>query len=130
MVEFKIFWAARGAQSKLVMLYFGRQDFGLYRDLLGRVPWDRALEGREAQERGSDIQGSSPLSSGPVAINGGEADPLNDEQNPPVIQYSYERYSSPPLVVVAGPPMDLLQKVHILLMLGNPELDTVFWMAS
>ncbi|KFV03471.1 hypothetical protein N340_12087, partial [Tauraco erythrolophus] len=31
-------------------LDFGRADFGLFRDLLGRVQWDEALEGRGAQE--------------------------------------------------------------------------------
>ncbi|KFQ79023.1 hypothetical protein N337_02880, partial [Phoenicopterus ruber ruber] len=31
-------------------LAFRREDFGLFRDLLGRVPWDKALEGRGAQE--------------------------------------------------------------------------------
>ncbi|KFW07543.1 hypothetical protein N327_05512, partial [Fulmarus glacialis] len=31
-------------------LDFRRADFGLFRDLLGRVPWGKALEGREAQE--------------------------------------------------------------------------------
>ncbi|KFW67405.1 hypothetical protein AS28_01846, partial [Pygoscelis adeliae] len=31
-------------------LDFRRADFGLFRDLLGRVPWDKALEGRGAQE--------------------------------------------------------------------------------
>ncbi|KFV17265.1 hypothetical protein N340_13574, partial [Tauraco erythrolophus] len=31
-------------------LDFRRADFGLFRDLLGRVQWDEALEGRGAQE--------------------------------------------------------------------------------
>ncbi|KFM11475.1 hypothetical protein AS27_04032, partial [Aptenodytes forsteri] len=31
-------------------LAFRRADFGLFRDLLGRVPWAKALEGRGAQE--------------------------------------------------------------------------------
>ncbi|KFO08151.1 hypothetical protein N312_12568, partial [Balearica regulorum gibbericeps] len=31
-------------------LDFRRADFGLFRDLLGRVPWDKALEGRGAQD--------------------------------------------------------------------------------
>ncbi|KFU99773.1 hypothetical protein N340_10986, partial [Tauraco erythrolophus] len=31
-------------------LDFRRVDFGLFRDLLGRVQWDKALEGRVAQE--------------------------------------------------------------------------------
>ncbi|GAB0182885.1 hypothetical protein GRJ2_000753800 [Grus japonensis] len=50
MVEFKILRAARRAHSKLITLGFRRADSGLFRDLLGRVPWDKALEGREAQE--------------------------------------------------------------------------------
>jgi len=51
MVEFKILWAATRAHSKLTTLDFRRADFGLFRDQIGRVPWDKALEGREAQER-------------------------------------------------------------------------------
>jgi len=31
-------------------LDFRRADFGLFGDLLGRVPWDKALEGRGVQE--------------------------------------------------------------------------------
>ena len=46
-VEFKILRAPR---RLLTTLDFRRADFGLFRDLLGRVPWDKALEGREAQE--------------------------------------------------------------------------------
>ena len=49
MVGFKILRAVRGAHSKLTTLEFRRADFGLFRDLLGRVPWDKALEGRGAQ---------------------------------------------------------------------------------
>jgi len=50
MVDFKILRAARRAHSKLTTLDFRRADFGLFRDLLGKVPWDKALEGRGAQE--------------------------------------------------------------------------------
>ncbi|KAK4814166.1 hypothetical protein QYF61_009984 [Mycteria americana] len=50
MVEFKILKVPRGVHSKLTTLDFRRADFGLFRDLLGRVPWDKALEGRGAQE--------------------------------------------------------------------------------
>ncbi|GAB0191026.1 hypothetical protein GRJ2_001567900 [Grus japonensis] len=50
MVEFKILRAVRRAHSKLTTLDFRRADFGLFRDLLGRVPWDKALEGRGPQE--------------------------------------------------------------------------------
>jgi len=44
MVQFKIFRAARRAHSKLNTLDFRRADFGLFRDLLSRVRWDKALE--------------------------------------------------------------------------------------
>ncbi|KAK4832977.1 hypothetical protein QYF61_026803 [Mycteria americana] len=50
MVPFKILRAPRRVRSKLTTLDFRRADFGLFRDLLGRVPWDKALEGRGAQE--------------------------------------------------------------------------------
>ncbi|GAB0208476.1 hypothetical protein GRJ2_003313300 [Grus japonensis] len=47
--EFKILRAARRVHSKLTALDFRRADLGLFRDLLGRIPWDKALEGRGAQ---------------------------------------------------------------------------------
>ncbi|GAB0186145.1 mitochondrial enolase superfamily member 1 [Grus japonensis] len=50
MVEFKILREARRAHSKLTTLDFRRADFGLFRDLLGRLQWDKALEGRGSQE--------------------------------------------------------------------------------
>ncbi|GAB0207314.1 hypothetical protein GRJ2_003197000 [Grus japonensis] len=50
MVEFRILRAARRAHSKLTTLDFRRADFGLLRDLLGRIAWDKALEGRGAQD--------------------------------------------------------------------------------
>ncbi|GAB0209472.1 hypothetical protein GRJ2_003414300 [Grus japonensis] len=50
MVEFKILRTARKVHSKLTTLDFRRADFGLFRDLLGRMPWDKALEGRGAQD--------------------------------------------------------------------------------
>ena len=40
MVEFEILGAARRAHSKLITLDWRRADFGLFRDLLSRVPWD------------------------------------------------------------------------------------------
>ncbi|PKU44425.1 hypothetical protein llap_5257 [Limosa lapponica baueri] len=54
--EFKIPRALRRAYSKLTALDFRRKDFGLFRDLLGKLPWDKALEGRGAQEILYDIQ--------------------------------------------------------------------------
>ncbi|GAB0176939.1 mitochondrial enolase superfamily member 1 [Grus japonensis] len=50
MVEFKILRAVRRAHSKLTTLAFRRADFGLFRDLLGSIPWVKALEGRGAQD--------------------------------------------------------------------------------
>ncbi|GAB0181755.1 hypothetical protein GRJ2_000640800 [Grus japonensis] len=50
MVEFKNLKTVRRAHSKLTALDIRRADFSLFRDLLGRLPWDKALEGREAQE--------------------------------------------------------------------------------
>jgi len=48
-VVFRILRATRRVHSKLTTLDFRRAGFGLFRDLLGRVPWDKALEGRGAQ---------------------------------------------------------------------------------
>ena len=50
-VEFKIPRAARRVHSKLTTLDFRRADFGLFRDLLGRVPWNTALERREERPK-------------------------------------------------------------------------------
>jgi len=49
MLEFKILKAVRKGHSKLTTLDFRRADFSFLRDLLGRVPLDKALEGRGAQ---------------------------------------------------------------------------------
>jgi len=49
-MKFKILRAARRVHSKLNTLAFRGADFGLFSDLLGRVPWDKALEGRGAEE--------------------------------------------------------------------------------
>lgn len=37
-------------KSKLTALDFRKAGFGFLKDLLGRVPWDKALEGRGAPE--------------------------------------------------------------------------------
>lgn len=44
-MELKILKAASRVHSKLSTLGFHGEDFGLSRDLLGRVPWDKVLEG-------------------------------------------------------------------------------------
>ena len=53
MVEFKILRVSKRVHSKLVTLDLRRADFELFRELLGRVTWDKTLEGRGAQERWS-----------------------------------------------------------------------------
>ena len=50
LLEFKILRAVRRAHSKLTALDFRRADFGLIRNLLGRVPRHEVLEGKAAQE--------------------------------------------------------------------------------
>ena len=49
-VDFRTLRAARRAHSKLTTLGFRRADFGLFRGLLSRVPWDKDLEGEGPQE--------------------------------------------------------------------------------
>lgn len=53
--------AVRRAHCKLTILNFCRADFDLFKDLLGQVPWDKALEGRQAQESCSKITYSKIL---------------------------------------------------------------------
>ncbi|PKU30113.1 glycerol kinase [Limosa lapponica baueri] len=50
MVEFKILKAVRRMHSKLTALDFRRADFGPFRDLFCRVPFDKSLESGGAQE--------------------------------------------------------------------------------
>ncbi|GAB0204609.1 hypothetical protein GRJ2_002926500 [Grus japonensis] len=40
-MDFEILRAARRVHSKLTTLDFKRASYGLFRDLLGRVPWDK-----------------------------------------------------------------------------------------
>ncbi|PKU32048.1 dtw domain-containing protein 2 [Limosa lapponica baueri] len=74
MVEFKILQAARRAHSKLTTLNFRRADFGdlLFRDLLGRVPWEGTLpcpRGKRGPRKLVSIQESPPPSSGVIYHN-------------------------------------------------------------
>lgn len=50
MVELTILRAERRMKSKLTTMDFRRADFGFFKNLLGRVLWDKALEGRGAKE--------------------------------------------------------------------------------
>lgn len=42
-VEIEILGAMRRVRNKMNMLDFRRAEVGLLEDLLGRIPWDRAL---------------------------------------------------------------------------------------
>lgn len=59
LLEFRILRAGTKMKSKLRTLDFKRVYFGLFRDLLGRVPWNKALEGRGAQEQSIPTNGGS-----------------------------------------------------------------------
>ncbi|GAB0182218.1 hypothetical protein GRJ2_000687100 [Grus japonensis] len=50
MVKFRILCGRSRAISRITTLDFRRANFGLFKDLLGRIPWVRALEGKGAQE--------------------------------------------------------------------------------
>jgi len=45
-VEFRILHGGSRAISKITALDFRRANFGLFKDLLGGIPWVRSLEGR------------------------------------------------------------------------------------
>lgn len=48
--QFSILRAVRREYNKFATLGFGRADLALFRDLLGSVPWHKALKGRRTQE--------------------------------------------------------------------------------
>ena len=50
MVEFRILRGGSRAISRIKTLDLRRADFALFRELLGGIPWARALEGRGVQE--------------------------------------------------------------------------------
>jgi len=50
MVEFNILRASKRVCSKVATLDFRRADLEFFRELLGKVTWEKALEGRGAQE--------------------------------------------------------------------------------
>lgn len=66
MVEFKILRAVRRAYKKLTTLNFKRADLFLFRELLGRIPWRKALKVRGAvlysRKKPVCVQGSPSLS--------------------------------------------------------------------
>ena len=52
MVEFKFLRAERRVHNKLSTLDFRRADFGIFRDLLGRVPQDKPWREEEPKKAG------------------------------------------------------------------------------
>ena len=46
MVEFRVLRGGSWAKIKITVLDFRRAGFGLFRDLLDTVPWDKTLERR------------------------------------------------------------------------------------
>jgi len=46
MIEFRILHGESRAVSRITTLDFKRDNFGLFKVLLGGIPWVRALEGR------------------------------------------------------------------------------------
>lgn len=49
MAEFRLLRAVRKMHSKLTILDLRKADYGLFRDLLGGVLWNKTLEGRGVQ---------------------------------------------------------------------------------
>jgi len=87
-VEFKILRAVSRVHNKLTALDFRRADSGLFRDLLGRVPWDKALEGRGAKKNSLIFKDHLLQSSGVIHPNKEEVGPkcqvaCMDEQGVP-----------------------------------------------
>ena len=50
MIEFSILGEVRRGVSKTTTRDFRRADFGLFRALVGRVPWEAILKGKGVQE--------------------------------------------------------------------------------
>jgi len=49
-VEFRILSGGSRTISRIKTLDLRKANFGLFKELLGGIPWDRALEGRGVQE--------------------------------------------------------------------------------
>jgi len=60
MVEFRILYGGSRAISRIESLDFRRVIFGLFKNLLRGIPWDRALEGRGGPRELVTIQVSFP----------------------------------------------------------------------
>ena len=63
MVEFRILRGRSRAKSRIATLDFRRPDFGLFSDLLGRVPREEGPGDRTGLAKLADFHGSPPESS-------------------------------------------------------------------
>jgi len=61
MVEFRIVGGGSRAISKIKTLDFRRANFGLFKELLGGIPWVRALEGRGSKSAGPCLNITSSM---------------------------------------------------------------------
>ena len=50
-MRLKILRVSKRVHSKLATLHFRRTDFELFRELLGRVTWEKAMEGEEGPKQ-------------------------------------------------------------------------------
>ena len=50
MIEFAVFGEVKRGANKTTTMAFWRADFGLFRMLVERVPWERVLKGKGVQE--------------------------------------------------------------------------------
>lgn len=83
MVEFRILRAEYKATSRFTTLDLWRPDFGLFRDLLGRIPRDMALE-RSPGELPDFQESAPPLTHTKVQeVRQGQREACKDEQKAP-----------------------------------------------
>lgn len=59
-LEFCIPQADSRPMNKIATLDFMRTNFGLFTDLLGRIPWEFTIEGKRGPREQVNIQGSFP----------------------------------------------------------------------
>ena len=50
LMEFRMSYGRNRIPSRITALDFSRANFGLFKQLLGEIPWDRVLEGKRAQD--------------------------------------------------------------------------------
>jgi len=61
MVEFRILRGGSRAISRIKTLDLRRADFALFKELLGGIPWARALEGRGSMSAGRSLNDTSSM---------------------------------------------------------------------